>query len=211
MARSPDDDYYALLGVLSDVTDDELKRVWRKLALEHHPDRAGASATPMFQRISVAYSVLSDPDARAAYDRFCGIEPRPAKRPSPVPPPSNASASSSSSAEPAEPLPRRAPGVMLQRLCGSLQQLLMRGVADYAPDHDDLIDLFLDAEEAAQGGMIRISMRVEVRTAAGLGEEVWSAWLAVKPDMKDGTILTPSAWLPDMVHPVYFRVRRLAA
>jgi hypothetical protein len=57
--------------------------------------------------------------------------------------------------------------------------------------------------------MIRISMRVEVRTATGLGEEVWSAWLAVKPDMKDGTILTPSAWLPGMVHPVYFRVRHL--
>jgi curved DNA-binding protein CbpA len=205
MARSPDDDYYALLGVLSDVTDDELKRVWRKLALAHHPDRAGPAATPMFQRISVAYSVLSDPDARAAYDRFCGVEPR---RKTAAPAPSNASASSPSSAEAAEPLPRRAPGVMLDRLCGSLQQLLMRGVADYAPDHDDLIDLFLDAEESAQGGMIRISMRVEVKTSTGLGEEVWSAWLAVKPDMKDGTILTPSAWLPGMVHPVYFRLRR---
>ena len=191
VSRTPPEDYYALLGVLADVTDDELRRVWRKLALEHHPDRAGAAATPMFQRISVAYSVLSDPTARAAYDRFCGVEPRPVPRPP----------------QPEEPLPRRAPGVMLQRLCGSLQQLLMRGVADYAPDRDDLIDLFLDAEESAQGGMIRISMRVEVKTPTGLGEEVWSAWLAVKPGMKDGTNLTPSAWLPGMVHPVYFRVR----
>ena len=198
---SPDDvagDYYALLGVVADVSDDDLRRAWRKLALEHHPDRAGDQATSLFQRISVAYAVLSDPDARAAYDRFRGIT----RATSP------ASRTTAPTSEP-EPLPRRAPGVMLSRVCGSLQQLLMRRVADYAPDHDDVIDLFVNADEAATGGMVRISMRVEVKDASGkLGEDVFSAWLAVRPGVADGTILTPSAWLPGMVHPVYFRVRK---
>ena len=67
MAGKPHDDYYALLGIEYGVDEDELKRAWRKLALEHHPDRAGADATLLFQRISVAYSVLSDPDARSAW------------------------------------------------------------------------------------------------------------------------------------------------
>lgn len=206
VARQPVDDYYALLGVVADVDEDELRRVWRKLALEHHPDRAGDAATPMFQRISVAYSVLSDPDARAAYDRWREANGH-AKHP-PTARPSPSADRSRRAPEPApEPLPRRAPGIRLDRFWGSLQQLLMRGVADYAADDDNLIDLFLNAGEIAQGGMIRISMRVEVKRGAAVEEEVFSAWLAVKPDTKDGTILTPSAWLPGQVHPVYFRVR----
>ena len=96
---------------------------------------------------------------------------------------------------------------MLDRLCGSLQQLLTRGVADYATDRDDVIELFLERDEVTQGGMIVISMRVDVKTPSGKRDELFSAWLAVKPDAKDGTILTPSAWLPDMVQRVYFRVR----
>ncbi|HTL37807.1 MAG TPA: hypothetical protein VL326_31970 [Kofleriaceae bacterium] len=107
-----------------------------------------------------------------------------------------------------EALPRRAPGIMLQRLCGSLQQLLARGVADYATDRDDVIELFIEADEIAQGGMIVISMRVDVTTPNGIADDLFSAWLAVRPDVADGTLLTPSAWLPNMVRPVYFRVRR---
>jgi curved DNA-binding protein CbpA len=201
MPKDPPDDYYALLGVVANVDDAELRRVWRQLALEHHPDRAGDASTLTFQRISVAYSVLSDPDARAAYDRWReasgAAPPKPAPRPKTKP----------SEPAPMEPLPPRAPGIRMGDLCGSLQQLLMRGVADYAPDHDDLIDLFLNAAEVAQGGMITISMRVEVKRGAEIVDELFAAWLAVRPGVKDGTILTPSAWLPGMVHPVYFRVR----
>ena len=103
--------------------------------------------------------------------------------------------------------PRRAPGVMLQRVCGSLQQLLARGVADYATDRADVIELFLQPDEIAHGGMIAISMRVDVRTLDGVRDELFSAWLAVRPDVNEGTLLTPSAWLPDMLRPIYFRVR----
>jgi hypothetical protein len=107
-----------------------------------------------------------------------------------------------------DPQPRRAPGVMIQRVCGSLHQLLARGIADYATDRDDVIELFLKPDEVAQGGMIVISMRVDVNSLDGIRDELFSAWLAVRPDVADGTLLTPSAWLPDMVRHVYFRVRR---
>ncbi len=191
----PTDDYYALLGIDLDADDDALKRAWRQLALEWHPDRAGAEATQMFQRISVAYTVLADPDARAAYDRWYeATMPKSAQR---------------KKSRPEPPLGPRAPSVMLDRLRGPLNSLLMRDVAEWVDS--SLIDLFLTAEEAAQGGMITISMRVPVRAGDAIVEDLFSAWLAVRPGVVDGTILTPSAWLKGMVEPVYFRVRLTSA
>src|SRR5690349_6795557 len=63
------DDYYELLGVQPGADVKELRRAWRKLALLWHPDRAGAGATARFQKLAAAYAVLSNPLARAAYDR----------------------------------------------------------------------------------------------------------------------------------------------
>ena len=64
-------DYYAELGVPRTATADEIKQAFRKLALKHHPDRnpGDATAEERFKRIGEAYNVLSDPKARAAYDR----------------------------------------------------------------------------------------------------------------------------------------------
>src|SRR3954465_4941457 len=100
------DDYYALLGVEPDVERAALRRAWRLLALRWHPDRAGPEATATFQKLSVAYEVLSDPVPRAGYDR---------SRPSPV--------------QPAPVAPRkRSPGEMLWRVSGSLKALLATGI-----------------------------------------------------------------------------------
>jgi molecular chaperone DnaJ len=65
-------DYYELLEVGRTCDDAELKSAFRKLAMKHHPDRNGGSAeaTSRFKEINEAYSVLSDPNKRAAYDRF---------------------------------------------------------------------------------------------------------------------------------------------
>src|ERR1700684_3610783 len=65
-------DYYEVLGVSRDASDQDLKSAYRKQALKHHPDRnpGDHAAEEKFKQASEAYQVLSDPDKRAAYDRY---------------------------------------------------------------------------------------------------------------------------------------------
>ena len=214
----PVDDYYALLGVPAGVNFADLRRAWRLLAARWHPDRAGVAATPTFQRLSAAYTVLSDPVARAAYDRRCRITatyqaatPRPA--------------AAAPRAQGQGPARASAPAVMLRRLCGHLSMLLARGAAHL--DEPGYITLLLSPTEAAQGGMATISLQVDLHcpdcakhTAPTTClrcrgrrtiEELYSAWLAIRPGAVDGETLIPSADLPGMVQPVRVRVRRRAA
>jgi len=65
-------DYYEVLGVARDVDGADLKRAYRKLAMELHPDRnpGNKHAEEQFKQASEAYQVLSDPQKRSQYDRF---------------------------------------------------------------------------------------------------------------------------------------------
>ncbi len=65
-------DYYAVLGVPRTASQKEIKKAFRKLAREHHPDTKGgdAAAEVRFKEINEANAVLSDPDKRALYDRL---------------------------------------------------------------------------------------------------------------------------------------------
>ncbi len=63
-------DYYAVLGVARDASDGEIKRSFRELARKHHPDVKPADGGELFREINEAYAVLSDPEARARYDRW---------------------------------------------------------------------------------------------------------------------------------------------
>lgn len=206
---SRDDDYYALLGVPAGADGVELRRAWRQLALRWHPDRAGDVAKATFQRLSAAYTVLSDPIARAAYNRR-GHAADPSREP-------RAGAEASPPTRAARPT---APAVMLSRLTGPLSTLIACGVARL--DEPGFITLVLREEEAAQGGMATISLHVELwcpdcathkrsnkcvrcggtRTV----DELFSAWLAVPPGVITGEVLVPSVELPGMVEPVRFRV-----
>src|SRR3989338_757420 len=64
-------DFYSVLGVTKSATEADIKRAYRKLALEWHPDRnKSAGASEKFKEINKAYEVLSDPKKKQAYDQF---------------------------------------------------------------------------------------------------------------------------------------------
>src|SRR5437660_975658 len=72
MAARPD--YYKILGVGKNASDEEIKKAYRRLARKYHPDRNAGDkqAEERFKEISQAHDVLSDPEKRKAYDRGTG-------------------------------------------------------------------------------------------------------------------------------------------
>ncbi|MBH0198366.1 MAG: DnaJ domain-containing protein [Nitrospira sp.] len=72
-------DYYQLLGVSREASDEEIKKAYRKLVFQHHPDRnpGSAQAEEKIREINTAYEVIGDAEKRRSYDRLSwGDEPR---------------------------------------------------------------------------------------------------------------------------------------
>src|SRR3989344_4647317 len=67
-------DYYKILGVSKTATEDEIKKAYRRLAHEHHPDKAHGNEA-RFKEVNEAYQVLSNREKRSRYDRFGSTDP----------------------------------------------------------------------------------------------------------------------------------------
>ena len=67
-----DRDFYEILGVQKNASDDEIKKSYRKLAMKYHPDRNkdDKEAEKKFKEATAAYEALKDPEKRAAYDQY---------------------------------------------------------------------------------------------------------------------------------------------
>jgi molecular chaperone DnaJ len=73
-------DYYEVLGVNRDASEEEIKKSYRKLAMKHHPDRNpdNPKSEELFKVAKEAYEVLSDAGKRGAYDQYghAGVDPQ---------------------------------------------------------------------------------------------------------------------------------------
>jgi len=157
--RPPAVDLYVVLGVSPAATTAELRRAYRRLALQHHPDRAGPGSAPLFAQIAEAYRMLSNPTARTAYDAHRFERARAYQT-------SDDLREGQGQSEDGRGWSvgrsgwsaswRRAIVDLLSRVSGPLDALIAAGAA--ALDGNGVLELRLSADEAARGGTAVVSM-----------------------------------------------------
>jgi molecular chaperone DnaJ len=175
----PGVDLYLLLGVSRSASGGEIRRAYRRLALVHHPDRAGAGSAERFARIAEAYRMLSDPTARSAYDAHL-LQRESQSAFAPAAAAAAAAATGSGTAWSVSGTAwsasfERAVPHLLSRVSGPLERLQAAGIARL--DADGILELVLDAAEAARGGsaVVEMALRVLCPTCGGVANPrgVW--------------------------------------
>ena len=149
-------DLYAVLGVARAATGAEIRRAYRRLALAHHPDRAGPASAETFARIAEAYHMLSDPTARTAYDAHLFERERAF---GPGGGQSDGRAWNVSavgwSASWQKPIAN-----LVSRLSGPIERLTESGAAHMAAD--GVLELHVNAAEAARGGTAAVELPLPI-------------------------------------------------
>lgn len=185
-----------ILGLPPDSSHAEIRRAYRRLALTHHPDRAGAASAERFVQISAAYEFLSH---RAR--------------------PTTANASVNT-ARAAEPQVNEARKQILWRLTGPINALVTQGAARWTDA--DTIELLLHGDELASGGFATVTVDRAVKCRKchgenasclrcdGKGEQMErvSAWLSIPSNPADQLELQYSIYPLKWVSPLRFFVRR---
>jgi molecular chaperone DnaJ len=194
-------DLYAVLGVARAATGAEIRRAYRRLALAHHPDRAGAASADAFARIAEAYHMLSDPTARTAYDAHL-FERERAFAPGAAQTDARAWSVSAVgwSASWQKPIAN-----LLPRLSGPIERLTESGAAQLAAD--GVLELHLSAAEATRGGtaLVELPLPIVCPTCGGVARPggVWcrrcehagrvtetvAVVVAIPPAARDGLVL----------------------
>jgi len=154
-------DLYEVLGVARTATAAEMRHAYRRLALAHHPDRAGPASAPRFAAIADAYRVLSDPLARATYDASLADRASWQRRDA-GPVHSGGVAWNVSTNNWRATRPVHFPD-LLPRLSGRLPDLLATGAVRQV--EDGVLELTLTAAEAGGGGTAAIVMTAQVACA----------------------------------------------
>ena len=165
--------YYIILGIPSDSTQDDIKAAYRRLAKKFHPDRYHEGSTP-FQGIQEAYSVLSDPKSRKSYDYSLQSNVR-------VRPPADAEPMRQYSTEQEiEPLaeekysrPIKAPSLKtsIHQPWAAFDNIFDRFLGNFTDQPQPLqsrrqnitIEITLSQEQAQRGGNIRLMVPVDMR------------------------------------------------
>jgi molecular chaperone DnaJ len=162
--------YYLILDVTGDATQEQIKSAYRRKAKELHPDYYGEDREP-FQSIQEAYSVLIDPERRRAYDDTLEQEkrPQPAQRRTPA----------------YRRHPKVEPLIPEERPLGVEDLSLSRSFSTYRPSYEELFDrlwsnfsvlnrpkaemredltveILLSAEQALRGGQIRLALPAQM-------------------------------------------------
>jgi molecular chaperone DnaJ len=197
-------DLYLVLGVARAATGAEIRRAYRRLALQHHPDRAGPASAETFGRIAEAYRMLSDPTARTAYDaHLFARESQGVFAPGAAPSDGrswNVSAVGWSASW------QRAIPNLLARLSGPIADLTAAGAARLGAD--GVLELVLTAAEAARGGtaVVAMSLAILCPTCGGVASprgvwcrrceyagqvtEIVEVQVAIPRAVRDGVVVT---------------------
>ena len=167
-------DYYLTLRLTPEATEREIQSAYRRLAIEIHPDHSGFGSDP-FLELQEAYSVLSDPKRRAAYDREAGeipIRRTEATRPTKIPRKQSAAAFS-----PLRPMGRSQPGSS-ETFHPAFMEMVERLWSDFEPPtrrraerpQSLIVDVALSPQETFTGGQVRILVQRRVVCSSCLGQ-----------------------------------------